>query len=169
MEVCLLLLSLLVSMSESYIDSDWLLTPPTQETTFHKLDSDTYRLTNGLITRDFLVNPGFITLDMYSLEQDTSLLRALSPEAEVVIGGEAYNVGGVLCDMPRGYLNRTDLRNKLRPDPESFRYFTHSVGPISEDISYTPRRHAPSSITWPPPGLHLVVRYKVWTMDSLSK
>lgn len=41
---------------------------------------NTLTLTNGLISRTFKLSPGFTTIDLYSLEKNCSVLRALGPE-----------------------------------------------------------------------------------------
>ena len=68
------------------------------------------RLSNGLIRRDFVTEPNFGTLDFYSIEDDSSILRAFTPEAmvEIYIEDRKLNlsVGGVTSNIPRGYLNR---------------------------------------------------------------
>ena len=69
------------------------------------------RLSNGLIKRNFVTEPNFGTLDLYSHEDDSSLLRAFSPESKVNFhcNGENFTVmvGGVTANVPRGYLNRS--------------------------------------------------------------
>ena len=141
--------------------SDWLVHSSTTKTTFTKENENLFRLSNELIHRDFITVPNFATIDYYSHEEDTSILRALSPEAQIKIIGArnvTLNVGGVVADVPRGYLNRTDLR--LRPYPGAiFKYFNHSISKITSDIKYTPRRGAPKSTSWPPEGLHLTVQF----------
>lgn len=72
---------------------------------------DLLRLSNGLVSRDFLLQPAFATWDLFSGEADTSLLRAFSPEARLAVrvpGGEVVNmtVGGLQGQEARGYLNR---------------------------------------------------------------
>ncbi len=44
---------------------------------------DTLVLTNGLISRTFLLTPGLVTTDFYSHEKRSSLLRALAPEVRM--------------------------------------------------------------------------------------
>ena len=67
-------------------------------------------MSNGLIRRDFVTEPNFGTLDFYSFEDDSSILRAFTPEAmvEIYIEDRKLNlsVGGVTSNIPRGYLNR---------------------------------------------------------------
>ena len=83
---------------------DWLVTPVTWPTALTELDTahgTVLRLSNGLITRDFLTAPGLVTFDFYSHEKNSSLLRALDPEAEIRLDGRRYPVGGVVSDTHR--------------------------------------------------------------------
>ena len=43
-------------------------------------EEKTLMLTNGVISRTFLLSPGFATIDYYSHEKNSSVLRALNPE-----------------------------------------------------------------------------------------
>lgn len=63
-----------------------------------------------------MTEPNFGTLDFYSLEDDSSLLRAFSPESILKFVCEGRNfsvsVGGVKANnVPRGYLNRSASMN----------------------------------------------------------
>ena len=40
----------------------------------------TITITNGLLSRKFRLSPGFVTIDLYSHEKNSSVLRALGPE-----------------------------------------------------------------------------------------
>ena len=82
-ETLFLILSIFVQICLSRIP-DWLV---------HKLDypahivknsqDNTLILTNGLVSRTFLLHPGFVTIDLYSHEHNSSALRALGPEVLV--------------------------------------------------------------------------------------
>ena len=139
------------------------------------------RLSNGLIRRDFVTEPNFGTIDLYSLEDDSSLLRAFSPESKLSFYCEGENftvtVGGVTANVPRGYLNRSAtkieygwdqwiiLRTGLKLekfDGHVFVYDKHIVSKISSDITWSPTRGAPAASFWPPRGLHLEVSFQIY-------
>ena len=131
---------------------DWLIQPFRIQSSFTKVKENLWRLSNGLIHRDFIVSPNFATVDFYSTEADTSLLRAFSPEATVRLltesGPRSVPVGGVRSDGGRAYLNRSaPVRPVTGP---VFRYASHTTTPVSSDIRYTPARGAPSTAVWPP-------------------
>ena len=139
---------------------DWLINDITTTSDWLKNEDGSYTLTNGLISRTFSTNPGFTTIDYYSYEKSTSLLRALSPEAVLKLDDVIYNVGHVITNMSRGYLNRTELSETVEPDPVSFQYAGHQTHSIEVDFPYTPLRGAPPNIDWPPKGMRVDVMFK---------
>ena len=56
---------------------DWLVTTITTQTQLVPLGSGKFRLTNGLISRDFITTPDFATVDFFSHERKQSILRAV--------------------------------------------------------------------------------------------
>ena len=132
---------------------DWLITNIGQKTQFKELPGNVYEFTNGLVSRKFCLQPGFATIDFYSLEKKSSLLRAIQPEAVIKIDGVSVNVGGLSTPtMSRAYLNRTDLMLNAQKDPKTLEFVKYEVGNIIPKYSYKPRRGAPNDIKWPPKG-----------------
>jgi len=56
---------------------DWLITHISIPTELVHVGLGRFRLTNGLISRDFVTVPDFATIDYYSNERKQSLLRAI--------------------------------------------------------------------------------------------
>ncbi|CAM6055216.1 unnamed protein product, partial [Sphagnum tenellum] len=75
---CSLLLLLLVTAGDAF--PDWLVTKVTWPTAVTRVSEDELLMGNGLIERRFLLKPGLVTIDYYSHEKKSSLLRALGPE-----------------------------------------------------------------------------------------
>lgn len=136
---------------------DWLVTKVTTRTKLIDVAPNTIRLTNGLISRDFLLKPDFVTVDFYSHEKQSSILRAVSPESVVNLDGLFYNVGGVHTKMNRGYLNRTALAEDISLNSDAFHYVSHRTSKPEAPFAYRPKRFAPADIVWPPAGLRLDV------------
>ena len=128
-----------------------------------------------------MTEPNFGTWDLYSFEDDSSLLRAFSPESKLSFYCEGENftvtVGGVTANVPRGYLNRSATKIKYGWDQRIilrtglklekfgghvFVYDKHTVSKISSDIKWSPTRGAPAASSWPPRGLHLKVFFKIY-------
>ena len=60
---------------------DWLIRKIDQPVEILTNDVDgTITITNGLISRVFKLWPGFVTIDLYSHEKNSSVLRAVGPE-----------------------------------------------------------------------------------------
>ena len=63
---------------------DWLVTEVKIPAELKKYaDGRVLKLTNGIVTRTFLTDPGFVTIDLYSHEKNSSVLRALDPEVTI--------------------------------------------------------------------------------------
>lgn len=137
---------------------DWLVQDISQETRC-TANGQTLLLTNGLIAREFYIAPDFFTSDFYSYEKESSLLRAVVPEAVIGLDGIVYEIGGVLTDTPRAYLNRSHLMNNIALNPNAFHYQGYSIMDPIAPVRYTPRRHAPSDIVWPPNGVRLEIKF----------
>ena len=83
----LLVLVFTLIISQCEVNSkfpDWLVTRITTPTKFRKTSAGTMVLSNGLISREFGLDPNFYTVDYYSHEKQSSLLRAIGPEAQVI-------------------------------------------------------------------------------------
>ena len=74
---CVLIAAFCVTVVHCQPFPDWLVTRITTPTNLYHLGSGRYRLTNGLISRDFVTKPDFATIDYYSHERKQSLLRAI--------------------------------------------------------------------------------------------
>ena len=139
---------------------DWLVTDIDIQTKLVKLDSKTIRLTNGIISRDFSISPDFTTVNYYSHEKQSSLLRAISPEALISLDGIYYNIGGLNVSIPRAYLNRTALNESMQIDQDAFHFVSYKTAKPEAPFPYIPKRGAPKDINWPPKGLRLDVTFK---------
>ncbi|KAL5509192.1 hypothetical protein EMCRGX_G004513 [Ephydatia muelleri] len=138
--------------------ADWLLDTITTEVTLTNEGEGGIVLSNGLISRSFLLSPDFGTVDFYSFGTDASILRAISPEAVVTLDGEEYNVGGLLSSVQPDYFNRTDISYQV--DPTAFHYVSHTTSQPVAPFHWEPGlRHSPSYSQWPPQGLTLQVQF----------
>ncbi|ELU18638.1 hypothetical protein CAPTEDRAFT_226414 [Capitella teleta] len=157
--LCLVHAILLVASNVSAFP-DWLVEEVTTKTTLTKTPRGTLLLSNGLIGREFLLTPDFTTIDFYSYQKQSSLLRAMSPEAVISLNDVSYNISGVLTGVPRAYLNRTALAQDIHANPRAFHYVSHSTSAPQAPFAYKPKRGAPKDIVWPPAGLRLDVRFR---------
>lgn len=130
----------------------------TYQVVLDKVSNDTIILSNGLISRSFLLSqPGFGTIDYCSTTTSNSILRTILPEAHVTLDGTEYPIGGLIEeDTQHSYLNRSSLKLSLLP--KSFRYSAYLTTKPDARFPWTPgNRHSPPDSRWPPEGLRLTV------------
>jgi hypothetical protein len=148
---------------------DWLVDKITDVTTVTNTSSGTLLLSNTLISREFLLDPDFATIDFRDLHTtNSSLLRCVKPEAIITLNGIEYNIGGVKPNAQCAYFNRTDFSRNKALDTQAFHFSTYKVDTPKAPFAYTPKRFAPTDIQWPPKGIHLSVYFKPPTNASLS-
>ena len=158
---CLLLLVTFLQVVVSL--QDCLIKSTDIQTTLDKGDNQ-IALTNGLITRNFSLTPGFTTIDFFCHYKNQSLLRSLSPEAEIQLDDIHYSVGALKSSLHNAYLDRSLLDKTLRSDEQAFQYVSYSVSKALH--TYSQRIKAYGSHTflskedWYPPGLHLTVLFR---------
>ena len=70
--------------------SDWLVTPINQKAQVIE-DGDNITLDNGLVKRGFRISPNAACTDYINLTNGQQLLRAVKPEAKIVLDGKEYN------------------------------------------------------------------------------
>ena len=138
---------------------DWMVTKVTKPTRLFHLPENQISLDNSLIRRTFITQPGFATFDYFSYEKSSNVLRAMSPEAIITLDGFRYNVGGVLCQAPRAYWNKTAIEQTMTTDPNAFHFYSYSTRVPDVLFPYKPMRGAPKDIAWPPKGLGIDVHF----------
>jgi len=74
---CVLFVALSAAVVHGKPFPDWLVTRVSTPTELLPVGSGRFRLTNGLISRDFVITPDFATVEFYSHEHNESLLRAI--------------------------------------------------------------------------------------------
>ena len=133
-------LILFVQNSETF--PDWLIEDIGIKSRLRILPNNIIELTNGLISRQFTLKPGFATIDLFSHERKSSLLRAIQPEAVIWIDEIKYNVGGLKTfNMSRAYLNRTQLWQNAETDEKSLKFIKYETGNIKARYPYKPQRY----------------------------
>ncbi len=85
--------------------ADWLLKKPSQKAgVYQDLAHQQIIFYNGLVKRSFVVSPDFTCIDFTNLSNHQQLIRAVQPEAKLVIDGTPYNVGGLKGQTEKAYL-----------------------------------------------------------------
>ena len=136
--------------------ADWLITKPMQKAGVYK-DGKHQQIIffNGLIKRSFLINPGFACIDYTNLTSHQQLIRAVQPEAKIIIDGVKYDVGGVKGQSEKAYL-KTSWINAFTPN-EDFVFNKISVSDIQPRIQWN--RSTWSSVQSFGTGKHVVLTF----------
>lgn len=84
---------------------DWLVKPVAEKATIQPTEhGKDIILTNGLVKRGFRLTPNVACYDYQNLLNGQQLLRAVKPEAIVVLNGKEYHVGGLTGQREQAYL-----------------------------------------------------------------
>jgi hypothetical protein len=139
--------------------ADWLIDPSPYraQVRIDPGDPDVIHLENGLVRRTFRLSPNAACVDFRNMVSGQAVLRAVRPEASLVIDGRAFDVGGLLGQAEQGYLLEEWLAS-MTADPAAFRFRGYETGPIEERFSWRRKRPAEDR-PWPPPGIRLVLRF----------
>jgi len=115
-------------------------------------------LDNGLVRRGFRLAPALATVTYRSHADGHELLRRTGPEATVTIDGTEWSLGGLTGQANPAFLREEEL-DGLKPVPRALRLVGVEARETSERMGWERRRHHEPGATWPPPGLHLVLRF----------
>ena len=146
-------------------EKDWLVHRQDSKTRLLKTASG-LRLTNGLVERTFATQPDgyFCTTDLR--RGDRSFFRALSPEANLTINGQRYNIGGCRGQPENHYEFWYAERWPLSKDPDAFVYRNYTLSKPSKSFEWRARSGAPS-VPWPPEGLRLSIEFAHASLPNL--
>jgi hypothetical protein len=141
--VLVLLSIVFVSQAQS---TDWLLKPTTQkaEIVLGQNEKEII-LQNGLVKRVFSLSANLACIDYRNLITGQQLLRAVSPEARLVINDVAYNVGGVYGQKEKAYLLPEWIKGFSTNDSD-FHYKSYRIQSISPFVRWS-EKSAPGKIT----------------------
>jgi hypothetical protein len=115
-------------------------------------------LTNGLIRRVWRLRPNAATVAFDNLMTGDAILRGVKPEAVLELGGERYDVGGLLGQPDYAYL-RPEWIEQLRADPQAFRCTGFETGKTRAPFAWQ-RKSYSGSQPWPAPGAALALRFE---------
>ncbi|MBV8254041.1 MAG: alpha-galactosidase [Chitinophaga sp.] len=86
-------------------------------------------LSNGLLSRSFRVSPNVICTDFRNLTSGEQLLRAVKPEAQLVIDGKEVNIGGAYTQRQQAYLLPMWL-DGLQAGPTDMQYQRYEIADL---------------------------------------
>lgn len=120
----------------AYPQGDWLLGGRTYKATVHE-DSARHEviLDNGLLRRRFRVAPNAACVDYVNLSSGEQLLRAVMPEARLVLNGKVYAVGGLYGQREKAYLREEEIGG-LKAHAEDFQCTGWRVQPLAPALRW---------------------------------
>ena len=138
---------------------DWLL-KRNQDTSgvFKSQNGKDLVITNGLITREFRVQPYFACFSFRNLVTPKEMIRAIQPEAAIEIDGKKYIIGGVKGQFEYAYM-KYDWLEKFTADPDAFQFSDFKIQNIQPRFSWKPKRWTLDK-QWPPKGKEIIFYFK---------
>jgi hypothetical protein len=138
---------------------DWLIDPTPFKARVRVQDGEpgVLHLENGLVRRTFRLAPNAASVDLRNLVTGEAVLRAVRPEASLVIDGTSFDVGGLAGQVEQGYLVDSWLA-AMTAEPDAFRFRAYEIGPTRERFAWMRKRTAEDR-PWPPPGVRLVLHF----------
>jgi len=146
-------------------DSDWLVRTSQQPSRVRKGPwKDSLVIENDLVRRSFALSPNAATVGLDQLFSGESLLRAVEPEAVVVLNGKEFAVGGLGGQPDRAYLTRAWM-DGLTNHPASFQFTGFRIGTPETPFPWKRVRPA-ADLPWPPKGIALTLSFQGPTADT---
>ena len=140
------------------VPEDWLVKPiNTKANVYQKEKEGDLVLYNGLVRRSFKVSPNFACYDFQNMATGQQLLRAIRPEAKLIIDGKEYNVGGVVGQQEKAYLQKEWMK-AFKAGTEDFIFDGYAVTDIKPFINW--KRTTWASVNKQATGKSLAVNFR---------
>ncbi len=155
------------AFADSGAKKDWLLDPTGFKAQVEFDDAKKeWRLSNGIIERRIVVEPSAATVSFKNLTTGEELIRAVGPEARVVIDGTPYPIGGLTGQPVLNYF-KDEWIPTLAPIENSYRFQSATVGEPEKPFEWKKRPEWLSKdLPWPPKGQSLRMSYKFEAEDG---
>jgi hypothetical protein len=116
--------------------ADWLVKPiQVKGSVYHSADKKDIILYNGLLKRTFRLTPDLACISYKNETTQQELLRAVKPEARVVINGKSYPVGGLAGQKENGYL-LTEWVSAMTVSDSAFHFEKYTVSGITSSLKW---------------------------------
>jgi len=129
----------------------------TKANVYQREKEDDLVLYNGLVRRSFKVAPNFACYDFQNMASSQQLLRAIRPEAKIIIDGKEYNVGGVIGQQEKAYLQQEWIKD-FKAGAEDFMFTGYTVTDIKPYINW--KRTTWASVNKQATGKALAVNFR---------
>ena len=161
MRYLLLIISLYISSTLSSSAQDWLIDGSSYKSkvqTTH--EGKRLELTNGLLRRTFLLAPNAATIALDNLMTGQNELRAVRPEALLVINGKEYPVGGLTGQPVNNFLT-DEFINNMQACDSAFTLVDYQISESKERFPWKPNSRWISNLyPWPAPGKRITFNYQ---------
>ncbi len=141
----------------SNYEGDWMITPVTSKAAVYKsTNGRDVIISNGLVKRSFRITPNLVCFDYKNLVTGQQLLRAIKPEARLVINGKAFNVGGLYGQKENAYLQPAWI-NEFSAGSNDFQFKTMKVSDLQPYLNWKSRIKVANNKA--PTGLKVTFEY----------
>jgi len=165
--LCCFLACLAPSVSWTQENTDWLINDRSFEAEFKKSATEPcrYELTNGLVSRSFYLRGNIcVTVGLESLSNREAIVRAVKPEAVVMVNGVSHQVGGLVGQPDHAFL-KDDWLAGMAPVAGSLELVGWKVGLPEERLKWKRIRNASKQSVWPPGGVKVSFEYRRSSKD----
>ena len=146
--------------------ADWIVDPSEYVAKAYERDGRLV-LENGLVRRELLLKPDVTTWSFRCLTTGEEYVRAPDREAQILVDGKWYDVGGATDAPVANYLCEEWIGklNPLSPGKDIagvYRYAGHAFGPIRERLEWKRRPKwsaRANDLAWPPKGRELTISF----------
>ena len=132
---------------------DWLVDPRPYRAALRQ-QGNRIVLANGLVARTFVLEPNLACVALDQLSSGQTVLRAVEPEAVLVVDGTELAVGGLVGQPDRGFL-REEWLVSMTADPRAFRLRSWWQEAVEERLAWR-RGRGDEGRPWPPAGVRVV-------------
>ncbi len=142
---------------DQVVPEDWLVKPPAAKANVYSAEKEgNIILYNGLVRRSFAKSPNFACFDFQNMATGQQLLRAIRPEARLTIDGKEYNVGGLVGQQEKAYLQQEWMKG-FKAGTADFMYASHLVRDIKPFINW--KRKTWASVQTQATGKELLISF----------
>ena len=132
--IILIFLSLESKSQFVTLQNDWLVKPAQQKSTIIQKGSNIV-LDNGLLRREFYLGKNLACYSYVNVSNGQQLLRAVQPEAKIVLNGKMYAVGGMEGQKERAYL-KPEWLSQMTAGKEDFVFVGSTISDVKPFISW---------------------------------
>jgi hypothetical protein len=115
-------------------------------------------LSNGLISREFYVSENLACVSYRNLSNDAEFLRAIKPEARIMLDGRWYDIGGLTGQPEKAYLVDNWLP-ELTAKPGAFVFNGMDTEKPVKRYEWKQKYNAQPA-DWPPRGLRINLHFR---------